>query len=156
MATGLMASLAIMQAGMGVSQVIEGQTAEIQQKEQADILAAEKAKKAKKLLGKQTMAFLKGGVGLSGTPQKVFEETESYAMQDIGNIRSYYENVGKQMKREHTFSGISNILQAGFTSSSMFKRTPNQFGEGVQKPKTVNNSQSSFKMNNNSQFFGRV
>jgi hypothetical protein len=118
MGAALVASAAIMQAGVGVSQIIEGGAAEEQQKAQGEIEARARAERAEKLLGKQTMAFLKSGVGLSGTPQTVFEETEDFALEDMANIRSYYRQVGKQQKRQFTFQGLSSIAQAGFTASS--------------------------------------
>ena len=117
---GLIASIAILQAGIGVSQIVEGGTAEIKAQTQGEILAEQKAKGAKKLLGRQTMQFLKSGVGLSGTPSTILDETVQFANEDINAIRDHYKDIGKNAKRKSVFQGISTLAQAGQTALTSF------------------------------------
>ena len=116
----LLGALALLKGAEGISKIKEGKSAERQAKIQGEIKATERAKKAKKLLGVQTMQFLKSGVGLGKTPQIIFEETLQFAKEDIGAIRDFYRNVGKDAKRKATFSGLTDIAMSGFIGAKAF------------------------------------
>ena len=89
--------------------------------------AQERRRQADKLVANQRVSYGKRGVGMSGTPSDILEETVEYAKQDIReifssgatmtkNLMSQARSKGNQQLLSSTLSGLS----FGYQTTSMF------------------------------------
>jgi hypothetical protein len=80
---------------------------------QGDILAKESEKKTLKLASAQKASFLSSGLTLEGTPQDVIGETFTLGKEDIGQIKDYYGQQGKNAYSAGRTQLITGIASAG-------------------------------------------